>query len=35
MMSVINARFTPAKLNGVSIPSLVILGADSRFQTIQ
>lgn len=35
VMSVIRARFRPAKLNGVAIPCLVILGADNVTDTVK
>jgi tetratricopeptide (TPR) repeat protein len=35
MMTIIRAKFHPARLNGVPIPCLIILGADSELESAQ
>lgn len=35
MMTIIRARFQPARLNGVEIPCLIILGSDSQLEADQ
>jgi hypothetical protein len=35
MMSIIRARFQPARLNGVPIPCLIIIGAGSELEAAQ
>ncbi len=35
MMTIIRARFHPARLNGVAIPCLIIVGADTELEAAQ
>jgi hypothetical protein len=35
MMAIIRARFTPARLNGIAIPCLIIMGANTDLDAAQ